>query len=226
MPATDIERVREIISDFYDSNPVANENLSRQVDGSNTKFYVQEFRQRVGKSVWNTTLSDSGSGFKAPFSISFDTTINVAASSYDTTLGWFIINPAPVNTCRADYYFQRFSDTDINNYLGEALNFLNGGYQTIDSAPVEHQSAAIQYAAFLAWKALASRASELAKQQLGQASADLDNLANKWAKQATEAMNHAIYLRDDYYKRSGQREAPTMGYIRLDQDVGTWTPQR
>src|SRR5271165_5152171 len=138
--ATDIERVREMIFDFYDSNAVSNENLSQQANGVNRKFYVSEFRQRVGKGIWNTTQSDSGSSFVPPFVVSFDTTTNVSPTSYDTTLGWFTVNtsptstvnngvtsfPAPtgpVNTCSVDYYFQRFSDTDIASYLNSALGF-------------------------------------------------------------------------------------------------------
>lgn len=241
--ATDIERVRELILDFYDSNAVSNENLSQQANGINQKFYVSEFRQRVGKSIWNTTACDSGSSFVPPFVVSFDTTVNASPTAYDTNLGWFTINssptattngsvtsyPAPtgpVNTCYVDYYFQRFSDTDINNYLTEALNFLGSIYLSIDQAVGEHQTAAIKYAASLAMAAQAARAAELADQQLGQARANLDNLSKKWETRAAALDKEAFTMRDDYYKRYGQRNAPAIGMTRQSQDANLWTPRR
>jgi hypothetical protein len=241
--ASDIERVREIILDFYDSNAVRNENLSAQVGNNNLKFYISEGFQRVGKAVWNTTQSDSGSSFVPPFVVSFDTSLNISPTSYDTTLGWFTINSSvtstvnsgvtsfppptgPVNTCYVDYFFQRFSDTDINNYLIEALGFLGGIYQTIDQAISEHQTAAIHYAAAKCMYGQAARAAELADQTLGQASAKLDGLSKKWKDIGKDLMDHAIYLRDDYYRRYGQRNAPAIAVARQNRDVRTWTPQR
>ena len=131
-----------------------------------------------------------------------------------------------MNTCYVDYYFQRFSDTDINNYLIEALNFLGGIYLTIDQAVPEHQSAAIEYAASLAMSALAARAAELADQTLGQASAKLDGLSKKWQTIGDNKLKNAVYLRDDYYKRYGQRNAPAIAYTRQSNDARTWTPPR
>ena len=231
---TDIESVRELVYDYYDSNVVTQENLSAEIQSAlgvastRTTFYVNEYKARAGKAIWNSTLCESVSStnpFTPPFQVSFDTTVNVGVTSYSLTRGNFTIAPAPQASLFVDYYFQLFTDTDITEYLAGGLDWLNVGAQTIVGQPLPLIRAVHFYAAYLACQSLIRRTADLIDQAAGQVRANLDNIGKKYTALGAEMMKEATKTRDDYYKRSGQREAPVAGYKQLNQDVFLWTPR-
>lgn len=233
--ATDIEIVRYIVYDFYDSNPVVQEDLSAQVNGTAQTFYCEEYKSRAGKAIWDSSLCESVSStipFTPPFSINYDSTINAAATAYSLSRGSFTVNtgstatPGPVNSLFVDYYFQLQTDGDYTQFLSTAVNWVDVGTQVISQMLPKHQEAVHLYAAFLAARAISRRAADLVNQAAGQVRADLDNISKKYETMAEQLNKDATTMRNEQYMRSGQREAPVMNYVQLTCDAQLWTPPR
>lgn len=225
---TDIEVVRELIYDFYDSNPVVQENLTNQLDGITSTFFVNEYKARAGKAIWNSTLCESVSstiGFTPPFSLRIDGTFNQAASSYSLTRGMFTTLFRPQATIMADYFFQLFTDADLSDFIAMAIDWMNLGVTSTSQLQPTQVRAVHFYAAYLACQGLIRRTNDLIDQAAGQVRANLNDIGKKYAALGIEMKNEATKMRDDFYKRSGQREAPILAYARFTRDAPLWTPK-
>ncbi len=224
MAYTDIIRVRKMIGDDYGDNYVKNEDISGQCNGNQTLFFVSAYEPRVGKVLTPDPLA-TYSGYLNVYLNGVQQ--NPQNVNYYT--GGFTLSAAPAagSLLQASYYFLRNSDDDITALLGEGFNFINGdqGLNSIDTAPGQLQTAAVCYTAYLAFKKMASRAAELAEKHIGDVSANLVSLAQQWSKLGDDRVKEAYNIRNDYYARSGQREAPAITTGQFARDSHLYQPQ-
>lgn len=172
------------------------------IDGTNKTFKTLERRRLTDF----TTAS-------APEGIYIGSTrVNPAdiANDYPDT-GEFEFNVAPTDTgysIEASYYIQWFLDTDLDQFLTTSAQWLGLG-DNISVVPSGLRPAAIRYAACEAYKHLAIKQTEsladeyrvddLPKEQ--KTTSYFMDLAKSFCDQAEK-------LRDDYYTRHGQTNAP------------------
>lgn len=234
MTLTDLEYVRQRIGDYYDSNPVVDEDISDQIvpGGINRIFRVRQYRSLLGKSVWNVSRS---SGFTPPFLIIADGAVVNNATKLDSSqtilsfgqFAYLSSQKPPQTSIIVSYFFQFFTDADIQAFLDKASTMLGDTQPNpLDSGVPQLISAVQLFAASLALKALASKAAQVAERQtLGQATVDMTQKAKLWGDEAEKAWKEAISFRDDYYERSGRKKAPAFAFGQMNNSATVWTPR-
>lgn len=200
--------LRALIKDNSTDKICSNKAVVGTVDGINTIFKTFEYR-RV------TDFSDSPD---FPLGIY----LNGAALSAtgivqdDPESGTFQVTPAPNNrsSIRAYYYYQWFTDQELNSFLVNASDWLGLG-PTYINLPDGLNAAALRFAAQEAYEAAAmkyaTRASEVYKLE-DAPTEDILKSMEAFRSMADNFMDKAKEMRDDYYTRQGQSLAPNFGF--------------
>lgn len=202
--ANAIAELRALLSDGDTDKPVFGKQCLGFVNGVNATFKTFDERRVTAMA-----------GASAPFGAFVDGTL-AAVSSEDTTLGTFVLGtpPQPGSRVEATYYYRWFLDPELQIFLNKAAEWL-GFTEVPDNVPVGLKPSALNYAAGLAYEKLAVRwaldNSDVYKMQ----DSDSKNRmpANPWAKMASDYKKDAVALRDTFYERQGQPNAPLVGYV-------------
>lgn len=178
--------------------------LVGQVDGSNTVFKSFEFRR----------LTDFSASPAAPLGVYVNNAL-VAVASDSPEVGAVTLAAAPASrsTVEAIYYLQWFTDTELDDFLVDSSRWL-GGADDFTNVAIGLRPAALEYAACEAYGKLAAKAAENLSDtyRLEDApDADKKTPVDYWKSLADGACARAEKLRDDFYSRQGQSNAPLFG---------------
>ena len=203
-----VPRVQILANDSATSNPHFGETPTGLRDGSNKTFRLA-FPNPVAASIFMTygasiIRQPAGSGTFAVL---------------DQPSGYLTVQPGGVapdagitNPLAFDYFSQLFSYADYQSMLDEATEWLGLVPAGTDS-PEGLYPAQVRYALSVFYN---RRASDKAKEYAssgGGIGAQPQTPGQTFMALAKAALTQAITLRDDYYKRQGQREAPASGTI-------------
>lgn len=135
-------------------------------------------------------------------------------------------SPAKPSVLTATYYYHWFFDSELQNFLANAVKWLQQS-SDITQMPDPLQPAALYYAASDAFQFLSARWAERASTAFLLEDAPAKsalNLAKTFTDQATAYAKRGTELRNDYYTRSGQALAPN--FVSSWGQVGAVTPRR
>lgn len=212
MPSTNytvlVPRVRIVASDLgtEPTNFHPGESPSGLRDGANKTFRLA-FPNPVAASIFMTY----GSGIIRQPAGAGTFAILDQATGYLTVQPAGIAPDANLTPLAFDYFSQLYADADYQSMLDEATEWL-GGVAGVDQAEGLYP-AQIRYALAAFYN---RRASDKAKEYAssgGSIGAQPQTPAQAFTKLAQQAVAQAIVLRDDYYKRQGQRNAPASGTV-------------
>lgn len=203
--STSLTDLRSLLSDGAADRSARRKKVFGKIDGTNATFYTFEFRR-----VTDFTTATSPLGV-------FLNGVAVSVASDDPASGFFTLSVAPaINNgavgavIEASYYYQWFTDAELTGFLSNAVRWLGLGTDpsVLDDGLVP---AALQYAAkdayykmALRWRERAATAFQLEdapRKDAIEAATGFEALVDKSYKMAKE-------LRDDYYGRQGQANAP------------------
>jgi hypothetical protein len=201
---TAVTDIRTLISDGETDKLCWLKQVIGQQDGSNKMFKTFE-KRRLTEFV----------GTSAPTGVYVN---NAFATVIDEDLdsGAFTLSSAPANTdlLQATYYYQWFTDAEIEQFLTSAAEWI-GVADNYASISQDLRPAAKEYAAGQGFQKLAARFSQNLSEtfQLYYAPDQKRfDPATAWLKMADAKIKLAFELRDDVYKnRKGQALAPISG---------------
>lgn len=184
--------------------------IAPAIDGVNRVFKTFEYRRVTNfttASAFPLGVYKNGAPL-APTAITQD----------DTDSGNFqvAVSVVPNNrdTIRATYYYQWFTDPELQSFLENASTWLGLG-TTYINLPDGLNSSALRFAAQESYLAAAmkysTRASEVYKLE-DAPSEDILKAMTAFQDMADHFMETAKALRDDYYTRQGQSLAPLFGF--------------
>jgi len=222
--AAAITALRTLIKDNPTDKLCSMKQVIGTVDGSNLIFKTFEYR-RVTDFTTNPTPFPLGV-YKNGAAL--DPATDITAD--DTDSGTFQIDvsvvPSNRDSIRATYYYQWFTDTELDEFLQNASTWLGLG-ATYINLPDGLNASALRFAAQEAYLAAAmkysTRASEVYKTE-DAPSEDILKSMTAFKDMADSFMENAKDLRDDYYTRQGQSLSPLYGFS-LGQ-VSDPTPRR
>lgn len=178
-----------------------------EIDGVNTLFKTFEFRR-----VTNFTTA---TGFLGVFKNGTNLTLSGIATD-DPPTGIFTVNVAPVrgDVLEAVYYAQWFTDTELGEFMTDAMRWLGFG-SDITTLEDGLRPAALQFGAHLAYMKMAIRwreyYSEVFRTEDSPQKA-ASNPTNEFLALAKSFGVSAQNLRDQFYTRQGQSLAPLTGF--------------
>jgi len=210
--------IRNLVDDLATSKFIPREDLGKQINGTNKIFFLEK-RNIVASST--NVISDG-----VTLTETTNYTVNVAK-------GMITIAPAtsaPSASLTVDYYWQRFSDAVLLDFINAGLRFI--GYGTDATAtendllgtPESLKEAVEHYALHHVYNALATITADLYKAGAGKKNIDKDGIFKKYQQLAQDNKKGALELRDNYYKRQGRREAPSFAQTHVK--YPTYTPIR
>lgn len=137
--------------------------------------------------------------------------------------GNFTLPSSPAQSLLVTYGWQFFSDSDIDNFVDEARQWLRE-FATVALVPDGLNPALIHWAASLALGALARQVT-LSAIRGGDADIDLSKLTEAYSKQAADLNTLACSEREAYYSRGSESTDPTVVSV---SSVGfrDWSPRR
>lgn len=178
------------------------------VDGVNSTFTTFEYRRTVGFDV--------ATGVTAVFKNNVN--INAYVASDDTASGIFTLSASGIPSNRdvltATYYYQWFTDAELDVFLQNASSWLGLG-TTYINIPDGLNVACLRFAAQEAYELAASKYSTRISEvfQLQDApSEDILKSVDAFRSMADGFLAKAETMRDDYYKRQGQSLAPNFAF--------------
>ena len=121
--------------------------------------------------------------------------------------------PQPRDLFTATYYYQWFTDAELQSFLSNASNWLSLGsnYLTI---PDGLNASALDFAARECYRKAAvkftQRMSEVYKTE--DAPEGVQDMIDTWRSLAKDFMASAEKMRDDFYSRAGQANQPLFGF--------------
>lgn len=201
-------QARILARDTATSNKSTNETPKAAVGGT-TVFRLQNpvlFSVSATPQIW---WSDA-THYRAQTGI----TIN------DANMGMITITPAPATGFVVDYFFYFFADADYTEFLNDAARDLMGnGDPTLITDALT--SALLQYALGHFYLARATQYAHRYSSSGGQAGQSVDVVTKNFQALAKAAMDYARTLRNDYYDRLGQRDAPASSLVTFKIDPVT-----
>jgi len=202
-----VPRVQILANDTPTSNPHFGETPAGLRDGTNKTFRLA-FQNPVAASIFFTY---GASIIRQPAG-------SATFQVLDLPSGYLTVTPAAVapdngatQPMAFDYFSQLFSQSDYQTMLDEGTEWL-GGVAGVDVAEGLYP-AQVRYALSVFYN---RRASDKAKEYAssgGGIGAQPQTPAQAFTNLAKSALAQAVTLRDDYYKRQGQRNAPASGTI-------------
>lgn len=208
--AAGILALRTLIHDGPTDKRAINKKVLGVVDGTNVTFMTFEYR-RVG------TFTSPAFPVPGVFVNGVLVPGNKVTND-DPASGVFQLDPSALPTARqpftASYYYQWFTDPELDTFLQNASSWLGSGtaYQNI---PDGLNAAALRFAAQEAYEKAAmkytTRMSEVF--QLDDApKEEVLKAVEAFREMADDFMAKAETMRDDYWTRQGQALAPNYGF--------------
>ena len=186
-----------------------------RTNGTNTKFSTLEFRR----------VSDFTSA-SAPVAVYVNDS-PVAVSADNPTVGEFTLSVAPAaNTeVRATYYYRWFTDTELADFVQQAVYWLGPGTD-VTQIDARLQPAVLQFAASLAYQKLAIRWTENWSMifKLEDAPKEPEKVSAGYLQMAKDMRGSAETLRAQFYSRQDQNLQPS--WVFLGGRVSDPTPKR
>lgn len=210
-----LSRLRTAIDDVAGGKTVFKENLRRsiwgdQVGSSNTYFRLNNQRIAIVSAVSTLLVSKDGGAY-------------AAAATEDDFRGTFTLASAPTTSLFAQYDWQHFTDTELNDFLTQAGDFI--GVSDITTVPVGLLDALVFKAGSDAAFAIAARRAGLYNAGAGGKTAQKGDISKKYKDLAKDLFDRATAERMAYYgTRKGQSTSPATGRGTITQKV--WTPRR
>jgi len=199
---TAVEEFRELTGDGATDKLRARKRAVGSCNGVNTVFKTFEFRR-----VTNFTTSTF------PLGVFINDSATAAALvSDDVASGTFVLTVAPITRqfVEATYYIQYFVDTEINNFLKHAAEWLISS-PDIALMPLGLQPAALKYAASEGYQKLADKFQDTMSDTYRMEDTP-DNkqttMVEYFQKRAEFFKSSATTARDEYYTRQGQSLQP------------------
>lgn len=206
--AVAITALRTMLSDNPTDKYAYRKKVFGPLNGINVNFKTFEY-----KRITNfTAISTVGFGVYKN-----DTLLAMSAiASDDTQEGEFLLNTPPIDgdTLTASYYYQWFIDSDLDQFLQNASNWLGLG-SSYTNVPDGLIPAALRYAAGESYEKLYMRWSVRSNQTFMLEDSPDDNvmkMVESFQRMSAEFNKKAKDHRDDFYKRQGQTNAPLYGY--------------
>jgi hypothetical protein len=181
------------------------------IDGVNTVFKTFEYRR--------TTDFTSASGSVGVFVNATPVNVSYIVSD-DTASGTFVLSasaiPNPVNrdVLTASYYYQWFTDEELDQFLQNATSWLGQSVNYI-TLPDGLNAAALRFAAQEAYESAAMKYSirRAETYQLEDApSEEILKSIEAMREMASSFLEKAETMRDDYWSRQGQALAPNFAF--------------
>jgi hypothetical protein len=212
--AAAITNLRSLIKDNPTDKICYQKEVIGMVDGTNPYFKTFEYRR-----LTNFT-TNAGSTF--PLGVWKNNTLltSVQVTADDTASGAFTLANAVIpsatsrDVIRATYYYQWFTDSELDAFLQNASAWLGLG-NTYINIPDGLNVAALRFSAQEAYEAAAmkysTRMAEVYKLSDAPSEAILKSI-QAFREMANDFMSKAETLRDDYYTRQGQALAPNFSF--------------
>ena len=199
--ATVISNVRSELNDTDTSHLVRGE-IPQGLINSTNKIYVLAYYPVTNVSQLVLTVDGA--------------VISGAGYTLDAPKGRITLSAAPTASITLDYYFQAFTDADITVWINHGVQ--ECGATTIGSLPDPMSAAIEKFAISMGCQAWSRKYAEGFAWTVGPETVDKKAISQNYRSLAEDNFNQGIQVRDDYYKRFGQRNAPSGGVL-------TW-PQR
>lgn len=199
--------VRTLISDGATDKLRYRKEVFGNIDGSNVTFKTFETRRVTNFTTSSAPLGVYGNG------------VGLTVSADDVESGEFTLSAAPAagTVLRATYYQQWYDDSELEQFLTTASEWISG-QDDWTTTPLQLIPAAKQYAAASAYQKLAVRMSQNLAEQFQLYDAPDQKRFDpvmQYQKMAESLFKLAFELRDDTYKnRQGQGLAPIWGTVR------------
>ena len=210
--ATLITDLRILANDSPSANFIRGETLKPKPDGTRKNFYL-DFQNIVPNSVFIT----AGAG---------DANFRQASGfTVDGANGIIVFASAPavgLNPFEADYNYNWFRDADHQEFLNNGATLI--GYPTPESVIAGLTAALLHFALYSYWLRRASFYANKYSSTGGLAAQQVDVVTGNFKSLAKMAWDMGTKFRDDYYKRLGQREAPSSAS--LNYKIDPFTPIR
>ena len=199
---TSTEDLRKLLSDGPTDKYFYRKKVFGDINGTNQNFKTFEFRR-----VTNFVTEPSGTFLGA-----YVNSVKVTATVDDFATGEFTLTTAPTDGSRveATYYAQWFLDSELNEFLTTATQWLGKG-ATVSNVEDGLQPAALKYASGEAYQKLSLRwVQHLSETFRLEDAVDPKNqgIVDPYEKASLAFKKEAETLRDDFYKRQGQYLAP------------------
>lgn len=177
-----------------------------QINGTNDLFKTFEFRR-----VTDFTSST------APLGVYVNDAPVGAAASDDPATGYFTLTSPPVDgdVVNCTYYIQWFLDTELDQFLLTATNWL-GFADNVINTPEGLRPSSLNYAAGEAYQKLALRwAENISETYRLEDSPDPKRfeIVKQYQDAAQNFKEEARKLRDDFYTRQGQSLSPLFATV-------------
>lgn len=203
--------LRTMLSDNDKDKHCYRKKLLGETNGVNLRFKTFEFRRINDFKEANNTLPT----YTAPPLGVFKNGILLTQADINSDnpeTGDFILNVAPVDgdMMEASYYAQWFKDTEINQFLRLACNWMSYG-DDFSQLPEGLRPSTLKYAQSEAYEKLAMRWSQmLSEQYIMQDAVEKDrfDIVKNFMDAAAASKKEAYKARDDFYSRSGQSNIP------------------
>jgi hypothetical protein len=166
-------------------------------DGTNLRYFFKFF-PLTGKTInKDVFLYVDGVNLSSGYTI-------------DEIKGEITLAVAPISSIITDYYFFVFTDEEILSWIQSGVE--NCGQNNISVLPDVLTNAIKLFAFHYGCKAWARKWAEGFIWKFGQEEVDKDKISKKYQEMAKDSWDQAIQMRDDYYIRYGQRNAPSQAY--------------
>lgn len=137
--------------------------------------------------------------------------------STDYLRGDVFLDPPPngVQAVFISYFSQWYLDSELNQALAEAQTFI--GVQPVPDDATELnvdfglRPALLMYAKCVIFEANSTKSADFFDHQAGGKVENKAEVAKQWEDKAAKSKKQAEVLRDDFYTRKGQRNAPAFG---------------
>jgi hypothetical protein len=142
------------------------------------------------------------------------TSIAQANFTVDLLKGLLTLTTAPAVSIYIDYYFQVFTDTDITVWINNAVGTCS--YTNINQAPDPMGAAIERLAISMGCQAWVRKWAEGFSWTVGPETVDKKEISKNYLALAKQKFDEGIKVRDDNWKRYGQREAPAAAFLQFD----------
>lgn len=208
--ATGILALRNILFDGPKDKRANNKKVLGPVDGVNSTFTTFEYRRTIAFT--------SATGVTGVFKNGVN--INAFVLTDDTDSGIFTLgasgipNPLTRDVLTSTYYYQWFTDEELDQFMQNASTWLGYGvqYQNLTDGL---NASCLRFAAQEAYEAAAAKYSTRISEvfQLEDApSEEILKSIEAFRDMADNFLAKAETMRDDFYKRQGQALAPNFGF--------------
>jgi len=194
-PSSAIDSLRRRLSDGPDDKYVHQMEVDPEPDGIQDTFAVPE--SRLVPDTLEVTLEG----------------VPATPDSIDEMAGRFTLSPPDANQkLRASYYFQWFTDAELDDFLGQASNLI--GYDGVADAslPLGLRPATLSYACYFACMKKAAEAADSVSASAGGFSTDTNRQNPNWIAMAKLYWDNALREQEAYGDPTGT-EKPAMAFV-------------